>query len=237
MSELSTWKPLYRFGAIAALVAALLFRRNLGAEVSLFTGANAIPHSAEEWFRLLQTNPFVGMSFLAVFDLCNYFLEGLIFLTLAAALWQAGKSLAAMALASGLVGIAVNFSTNISLSMLSLSQQSAEATSAAPKTAFLSAGQALLTTHNPLAVIPSTGPYLSLLLIALAAFLFSMLLLPSHRATASLGLLASGCDLTYCLTVFWFPNQPIYLFLAAAGLFWMLWHLLVARVLLKLSKE
>jgi hypothetical protein len=49
--------------------------------------------------------------------------------------------------------------------------------------------------------------------------------------------MASGCDLTYCLTVFWFHNLPIYLFLAAAGLFWMLWHLLIARILLQQSKE
>ncbi len=107
MNQTETWKPLFRIGGGAALLAAVLFRRNIGAEVSLFTGANAIPFSAEEWFSLLQTKPFVGMSFLAVFDLCNYFLEGLVFLALAAMLWQVGKSLAAMALASGLGGLFV----------------------------------------------------------------------------------------------------------------------------------
>jgi hypothetical protein len=38
------WTPLYRAGAIAAL----LFRRNIGAEVSLFTGMDSIPQSAAE---------------------------------------------------------------------------------------------------------------------------------------------------------------------------------------------
>ncbi len=46
MSENSTWKPLYRIGWIAALAAAILFRRNIGAEVLLFTEADAIPRSA-----------------------------------------------------------------------------------------------------------------------------------------------------------------------------------------------
>lgn len=161
MSELSTWKTLYRFGAIAALVAALVFRRNIGTEVSLFTGVSAIPHSAAEWFSLLQTKPFVGMSFLAVFDLCNYFLEGLVFLALAAMFWQAGKSLVALGLASGLVGIGVNFATNISLSMFSLSQQFAAATSETQKTALLSAGQALLAINNPMTGLPGTGLYLT----------------------------------------------------------------------------
>ncbi len=119
----TSWKFLYQTGAIAALVAAIVFRRNIGAEVSLFTGLEGIPTSATEWFSLLQTNPFVGMSFLTVFDLFNYFLEGLVFLALGAALWQVSKSRSALGLASGLVGIAVSFATNISLSMLSLSHQ------------------------------------------------------------------------------------------------------------------
>jgi hypothetical protein len=62
--------------------------RDIGAEVSLFTCADAIPRMTADWFNLLQSNPFVGMSFLAVFDLFNYFLEGLIFLALGVLFWQ-----------------------------------------------------------------------------------------------------------------------------------------------------
>jgi len=236
MSEPSTWKPLYRFGGIAALIAAILFRRNLGAEVSLFTGVQAVPHSVAEWYALLQRNPFVGLAFLSVFDLVNYTLEGLIFLALGAAIWQAHKSAAVMALASGLIGIAVSFSSNHSFSMFALSQQFATATSAAQKSAFLAAGQALLVTLDPLSTWPATGIYVSLLLIALAGWLFSISLFPSNRATAILGLLASGCDLAYCLTFALAPSLQV-VWLASSGLFWMLWHLLVARVLFKLSKE
>jgi hypothetical protein len=236
MSEVSTWKPLYRIGGIAALLAAVFFRRNLGAEVSLFTGVQAVPHSVADWYALLQRSPFVGLTFLSVFDLVNYALEGLIFLALGAALWRAHKSAAAMALASGLVGISVSFASNHSLSMLSLSQQYAQAASEVQKSALLAAGQSLLVTLDPLVTWPATGTYVSLLFIALAGLLFSIIMLRSNRASAIVGLLASGCDLAYCLTFAFAPSLQV-VWLASGGLFWMIWHLLVARILFKLSKE
>jgi hypothetical protein len=234
--EQPTWTTLYKTGGIAALLAAILFRRNIGAEVSLFTGVAAIPHSAADWYALLQTNPFVGLSFLAVFDLVDYALVGLIFLALAAALWSSHRAMAVIALASGMVGVAVSLSSNISLTMFSLSQQYTAATSAAQQAALLAAGQAVLATGDPLAVYPATGAYVSLLLVAVAGLLFSVIMLRSHRAAGIVGLLASGCDLVYCLTNFSTPSLRAFL-LAAGGLFWMIWHLLVAWILLKRSRE
>jgi hypothetical protein len=230
------WKALYRAGAIAALSAAVLFRRNIGAEVSLFTGMDSIPASAAEWFSLLQTNPFVGLSFLAIFDLVNYFLVGLVFLALAAALWQVNKSLTAMALASGLVGIAVSFASNISFSMMALSQQYAAATGELQRASLLAAGQALLAMSGAMANFPGTGIYMSYLLIALAVLAFAVILLPTHRAAAITGLLAGGCDLAYCLTFAISPGLQV-LFIASGGAFWMIWHLLIARILFHRLKE
>jgi hypothetical protein len=233
---MSDWKILYKAGWIAALAAAILFRRNIGAEVSLFTGMNSIPHSAAEWFSLLQRNPFVGLSFLAVFDLVNYILVGLVFLALAARLWPTNKSLTTLALASGLMGIAVSFASNISFSMMSLSQQYAAATSDAQRTILLAAGQALLAANGAMASFPGTGLYISYLLIALAGVSLAVVLLPSHRATAIVGLLAGGCDLAYCLTFAFLPALQV-IFMACGGALWMLWHLLNARILFRLSKE
>lgn len=237
MNQAELWKPLYRAGAIAALLAALLFRRNIGAELSLFTGIEAIPTTVAGWYALLQANPFVGLSLLAVFDLLNYLLVGVAFLTLSVALWQVNKNLTAIALSSGLVGVTLNLASNISLTMFSLSQRYAVATSAAQKADLLTAGQAVLAGSDPLAAIPGTGGLVSLLLVALAGLLFSLVLLPFHRTTAILGLLASGCDLAYCLVFPLTPITPVYLLLAAAGLFWMLWHLLVARILWQYVKD
>lgn len=231
MTKIETWQPIYRVGAIAALLAALLFRRNIGAEVSLFTGIEAIPNTVADWYTLLQNNPLIGLSLLAFFDLLNYALVGVIFLSLAARLWSLNKSLTALALVGGLVGVTLNLASNVSLTMFAFSQRYAAATSATQKAGLLAAGQTVLAGNDPLAGMPDTGGLVSLLLVALAGLLFSLVLLHSHRSTAILGLLASGCDLVYCLV---FPLTfiaPVYLLLAAAGLFWMLWHLLVARVL------
>jgi hypothetical protein len=230
------WIPLFRAGAIAALIAAILFRRNIGAEVSLFTGMESIPTSAADWFSLLQTNPFVGLSFLAVFDLVNYFLEGIVFLALAARLWSVNKSLTALALASGLVGIAVSFASNISFSMMSLSQQYAAVSSEAQHTSLLAAGQALLAMSGAMANFPGTGTYMSYLLIALAEFGLAVTLLPTRRATAIVGMLAAGCDLAYCLTFTLSPALQV-LFMASGGAFWMTWHLLAARFLWQAAME
>jgi hypothetical protein len=230
------WKSLYRIGGVAALLAAILFRRNIGAEVSLFTGMETIPTSAAEWFSLLQTNPFVGLSFLAVFDLVNYFLVGLVFLALAVRLWPLNKSRTTLALASGLVGITVSFATNISFSMMSLSQQYAAAATETQQANLLAAGQALLALSGAMANFPGTGTYVSYLLIALAGVLFASQLLPTHRATAIVGLLAGGCDLAYCLTFALSPGLQV-LFMASAGAFWMIWHILIAISLFKHAKD
>ncbi|MFO7585228.1 MAG: hypothetical protein R6W69_10905, partial [Anaerolineales bacterium] len=162
---------------------------------------------------------------------------GVVFLALGAALWQVNPSATALALVSGWVGVTLNLASNISLTMFSFSQRHAAATSTAQRADLLSAGQAVLAGSDPLAATPGTGALVSLLLVALAGLLFSLVLLPSHRATAILGLLASGCDLAYCLVFPLTPIAPVYLLLAAAGLVWMLWHLLVARVLLQLARK
>jgi len=217
-------------------LAGALLRRNIGAEVSLFTGIEAIPRTTAGWFDLLQTSPLLGLSFLAVFDLANRILEGLVFLALAAAFWQARKSPAVVALASGLVGIGVSFSANISLSMLAVSRQYTSAAGEAQKAALLSAGQVILAGNDPLALAPGTGAYMSWLLIAAAGLIFSTLMLRANRAAGVVGLLAGGCDLLYCLTFAAIPALQV-VWQASGGLFWMIWHILTGLILLKRAKE
>ena len=233
----SDWKPLYRLGGMAALLAAVLFRRNIGAEVSLFTGVYAVPENSEGWFALLQDKPLFGLNLLAVFDLLNYILVGLMFVVLAVLLGKERKSLVAVALASGTVGILLQFLVNISLSMFSLSQLYAATESETLRADLLDAGQTLLAINNTSSAMPSTGAFLGILFVALASLLFSLLLLSTHRVTGIMGIIASSLDLAYCLLIFFLPPIfPTYLLLAAAGLFWMIWHFLVGIVQIKAGK-
>ena len=184
---------------MAALLAAVLFRRNIGAEVSLFTGVYAVPENAEGWFALLQSKPLFGLSSLAVFDLANYLLVGLMLVALAVLFGKQRKSLVAVALAGGMVGIILNFSVNISLPMLSLSQRYAMTESATEQADLIAAGQTLLAINNTSSAMPSAGAYLGILFVALASLLFALLLLPAHRVTGIVGIIASSLDLAYCL--------------------------------------
>ena len=77
----ATWQKVYYVGAAAAVIAALVFRRNLSAEISLFAGQMP-PTTAEDWFSLLQSAPLLGLTLLNLFDVVNAVLLGVIFLAL-----------------------------------------------------------------------------------------------------------------------------------------------------------
>ena len=120
----ATWKPLYLTGGIAALLAVFVFRRNLGAELSLLAmlgmvdGVPTTPlTSASDWFRLLQENRLVALTLLNLFDLVEYALLGLIFLALYVALRRTHPSAMLVATTAGLIGITVYFASNQALSL------------------------------------------------------------------------------------------------------------------------
>ena len=235
-SDEANSKGLYVVGGVAALLAAVVFRRNLGAEISLF-GVPQHPVAVLEWFTLLQSNPLLGLTYLNLFDVVDYLLVALMYLALWAALERANRSAVSVALTLGLVGIALYAASNAALSMLALSGQYAAATTEMQRTLLLAAGQAMLALSDPLIVSPSTGTYLSLLLVALSGLIFSSVMLQSDvfsKATAYVGIAASALDLTFCVTIAFLPGLKVVL-LATAGLFWFLWHILIAYRLIQLG--
>jgi len=240
----SDWKSLYRVGGVAALIAGVIFRRNLGVEISLFS-QHTPPVTVSDWFTLLQGNRLLGLSYLNIFDIVDYALVGLMFLALYVALRQANKSYMAIATTLGFVGIAVYFASNTAFSMLSLSDQYAAATTDAQRSMLLAAGQAMLAisdSSNP-GTHPGTGLYMSLLLIAVAGMITSVVMLRSavfNRATAYVGILASAFDLAYCIAFAFVPAVDSELlavcFIPAAGLLLMIWHIMVGWRLYQLGR-
>ena len=240
----SDWTSLYRVGGVAALMAGIIFRRNLGVEISLFSPQKQ-PDTIIDWFALLQNNRILGLAYLNIFDLVNYTLVGLMFIALYAVLKRANKSIMAIATALSFLGIAVYFASNTALSMLSLSDQYAAATTDAQKTLLLAAGQALLAINrfsNP-GAHPGAGGYMSLLLIAAAGMITSIAMLRSavfSRATAYVGTLASALDLAYCIAFACVPAAGsgllAVLFIPAAGLLLMIWHILIGLRLYQLGR-
>jgi hypothetical protein len=115
-------------GAAAALIAVLVFRRNLGSELSLLGSCGIIsgvpaspPDSSAEWLALLQNSPPVGLTLLEVFDIVNYLLVGLLFLDLYGALQHVHRGWMVAEAASAAVGVGTYFSANQAFAMRSLS--------------------------------------------------------------------------------------------------------------------
>jgi hypothetical protein len=240
----SGWKRLYRIGGIAALTAGVLFRRNIAAEIGLFSQRPS-PATVSDWFALLQSNRLLGLAYLNIFDLVNYALLALMFLALYTALKRDNKSTMAIATPLGLIGITVYFASNTALSMLSLSDQYAAATTDAQRTTLLAAGQSLLAINRFTGpgAHPGTGGYVSLLLIAIAGMITSVVMIRSttfNRATAYVGILASALDLVYCVAFAFVPTLDSEMLaislIPAAGLFLMIWHVLIGWRLYKLGK-
>jgi hypothetical protein len=230
------WRWLYRIGGAAALVAAVGFRRNLGAEISLLS-AQMPPITAGEWFTLLQDNGPLGLALLGLCDILNYALVGLIILALCAALGGVNKSWTVVARATGLVGIAVYFASNQAFALLSLSSQYSAAGTDAQRSIMLSAGEALLAIHNPGRVYQGTGIYMGLFLVTLAELIVSVVMLRSglfSRTTAYLGILGHTLVLGYFITVAVAPNLTFVPHTAAAIPI-LIWNLLVARRLFQLA--
>ncbi len=240
----SDWKGLYRVGGVAALIAGVLFRRNLGAEIALFSQHES-PVTVSDWFALLQSNRLLGLAYLNIFDIVNYVLVGLMFLALYVVLRRASRSYMAIAAALGFLGIAVYFASNTAFSMLSLSDQYAGATTEAQRTLLLAAGEAMLVINrfSDPGSHPGTGGYISLLLIAVAGMITSLVMLRSdvfNRATAYVGILASAFDLAYGIAYAFVPTVDSellgILFIPAAGLLLMIWHIMVGWRLYQLGR-
>jgi hypothetical protein len=240
----SAWKGLYRMGGAAALIAVVVFRRNLGSELVGFRGFGLIdvpathPSSAIDWFALLQNDRFVGLALLNVFDMVNYALVGLMFLALYGALRRANQSAMVVATASGLVGIAVTFASNQAFSMLSLSNQYAAATTEGQRSMLLAAGEGLLVINNPGAIYQGTGITMGLLLVTLAGMTISLVMLRSHvfgKATAYVGILANGFGLGYFITLAFAPALYA-LFPIISAPFRVLWYVLIAIRLFQLGR-
>ncbi len=241
----ASWRALYLIGAVAALTAVILFRRNFGAEMmisngfGLFDVPQEAPTTALGWFSLFQDNWFVGLALFNMFDLINYVLVGLIFLALYGALKQVNKSLMVLAMALTIVGSTVFLATNQAFSMLSLSHRYTEAATDAQQAMFLAAGEALLAIDNPGVLYEGFGYLLGLFFVLLAGLLISIMMLRSpifHKAAAYTGILANSFGLAYFLTLFVAPTI-IWLPPTLSAPFRVIWYVLIAIKLFQLARN
>lgn len=191
-----------------------------------------VPSTVAGWFSLLQDNRLLGLTELTALQTPLFALLIPVFLALHAALRRASPASAAIATALALVGIAVYLASNTALSMASLSDRYAAATTEAQRTTLVAAGEAML------AIYEGPGLDAGLSLVLAATLILSAIMLRSRvfsALTAAVGIVAGVIGLAYYVAVA-LPTMRI-LLLEAAGLFFLLWIALIARRLFQLAQS
>lgn len=182
----SPYTALYRIGGAAGLVAALIFRRNISAELSLIgitppiTGADAL--------ALLQARPLLGLATLNACDLINYALLAVLIFAVCAALRRERPALMLLAGSLALIGVVAFFAGNQAFALLALGHRAAAGGD--PQAAILAEADKLLMINAQ-----GVGVRLGLLAVTLGGLLSAIGMLGSavfRRGVAILGIVAHG---------------------------------------------
>jgi len=219
------WKGLYRIGGAAALLIGIFYVT----EISVVAATGVPPSTAIAWFELLQNNRLVGIFDLFPLDIVSVSLMTPMFLALYVALRRGSQTWMAIATAVGLLGVADFFATNTAMSMLSLSNQYAAATTDTQRAVLLTLGQQLL------AASQTTGQFMANTLNCAAGLIISFVMLRSSRfgkSAAAVGILGNGLEVLPFV-----PPSIVALVIAVGGVFLVIWYILIARSLLRFGKE
>jgi hypothetical protein len=191
------------------------------------------PASASETFSLLQKNRLLGLLRLDLPTVLAMPLYYVLFLGLFAALQRTNRALAILFLTLGIAGVTLALATPTALSMLSLGEKYASATTDAMRAQYLAAGEAILASD----IWHGTGAIIGGFLGECAGLLISMLMLRNSvfsRATAYVGIVTHSFDLAHILLGFFLPTVGVFC-MSIAGPLYPIWFFLVGRRLLQLS--
>jgi len=217
----TTWRSLYRTGAIAPLVALALY---LG-EFALMIFGEPFPATIEEWYALAQRSKLLALWYLNSPDMISFALLGVMFLALYVALRQVHPSRMLIALYFAVLG-AVTFIVprTLHLALLPLSDLHAAATSAAQRAMYLAAGEGLSQ------VSTATPRTLGFLFMAVAGLIVSLVILQGRsfgKAAAYVGVVGSTAALANFTARLVAPAiAPIVM--PINGLLWFAWWIMIS---------
>ena len=163
--ENTQWKTLYRAGAVAPLIALVLY---LSQFVILILG-DPFPTTIEGWYALFQHNKLLGLWYLNALDIVSFAFLGIMFLALYVALRRVRPAWMLIALYFALVGMVVFIVPRVlTLSVVTFSDLHAAATTEVQRTMYLTAGETLSQ------VSTATPQTLGFLFVALAGLIISV---------------------------------------------------------------
>ncbi len=229
----SAWKGLYRAGGVAALlIVGLYFVEMMGVAVM-----GTPPATREAWFALFGRYGTLGLLDAYLLDAVAVAVSGGLFLALYGRLRHTQVAWATLATGAAFLGITLYLTTNITFSMLFLSQQYAAAATDAERALCLAAGQAQVAVQN------GTAAYLSFCFTAVAGLIFSLLMLrtpPFGKVTAWMGIVANVCQLVEPPTVLvpadFYRSLGVVLILVSF-VFYVFWYVGLAWTLFRLGRR
>jgi hypothetical protein len=225
------WDSLCRMGGAATFI---LMAYSLATMVQLVVFGGQ-PTTAAEAFSLLQSNRVLGLLRLDLPTVLALPLYYVVFLGLFSALRRSDAAYATLSTSLAFVGITLLLATPTALSMLSLSEKYAAATTEPVRVHFLAAGEAVLATD----IWHGTGAIVGGLLLQSGAVLISVVMLRSNvftKTVAYLGIVTHGLDLAHGLLGPVVPGAGLVL-MATAGPLYLIWFPLVGRRLLQLGQR
>ncbi len=225
-----TWRGLCWTGGVAAW---LLVAYSLATMVQLVV-LGGQPATAAQAFSLLQNNRVQGLCRLDLPTVLAMPLYYLLFLGLFAALRRADRGHATLATVLAFAGVTLVLATPTGLSMLSLSDKYAAATTDETRNQLLAAGEAILATD----LWHGTGAIVGGILVQSGAVLVSVVMLRSRvfsKTTAYVGIVTHGLDLLHAVVGPFVPFAGV-VFMVIAGPLYLIWFPLVGRRLLQLGR-
>ncbi len=223
---------MYAIGAISASVIVLVFV----IEMVVILSYGLPPTSVEGWFKVLQNNRLMGLIQTFALDLIAVAFHAPLYLALFFFLRPANKLTVILYLAVvfALIGIAVYFSSNITFSMLYLSDQFGSASSEAQKSQILASGQTFLAVFN------GTGPFVAYFLYAVAGILVSIVMLQSRllaTPVAIAGIVGNTLELGLPPSIdppFFLQIDPI--LIAVGGAILIIWYIAIAVKFFRIAR-
>jgi hypothetical protein len=220
----SNWRGLYTAGGVAAFVTAVFIPIHV---LVFIIWPPPLDGTVNDWFTLFNDNWLLGLLSMDLLLMADYVLLIPIVLALAIALRHTSPSLVAAGTACFFVAIAVYFSSNTAVEMMSLSNQYADAATDAERAVYLAAGQSQIESYV------GTAFHVNYLLGSLAGILIGIAMLRGtvfSRPAGYAAIIGNAVGFGLYLPVIGLALSVI------AGLILWVWYILIGRILLKLGR-
>ena len=226
------WAGIYKVGALSAAAIVLVYI----IELVIIVVYGLPPSTPEGWFGVLQKDRLIGLIQTFALDLVAETFHATLIVALFFLLNQTKKLTGTLVLACvfALVGFAVYFASNVTFSMLSLSDQFAAAATETQKSQLLTSGQTLLAIYN------GSGPFVAFFLLALSGILVSIVMLRSQvfaKWVAIIGIVGYTLELGLPPSIdpAWFLQiDPI--LIGIGGVLLIVWYIAIAVKFVEASK-